>query len=302
MDLKNVVEADEYDRSFLTLYPDIAVITSMDADHLDIYGDKNYMEDSYRMFANQVKPDGLLIARSGLPIGEVQATHKQYALTGDPDYSAKDIVVKDHRYFFNWHGPDYDIENLSTQMPGRHNVENVAAAIAVASRLNIPREKITKAVHSYAGVKRRFDYQVVEGEIVYIDDYAHHPEELRACIMSAKELYKGKKITGIFQPHLFSRTRDFADGFGKSLSLLDELILLDIYPARELPIEGVTSKMIFDRVSIPNKTLCRKDEVLAAMKGRKVEVLLTLGAGDIDQLVDPLRKLYTAGDDQTNNG
>ena len=288
-----VVEADEYDRSFLTLHPDIAVITSMDADHLDIYGDKNYMEDSYRMFAGQVKQNGLLLSRSGLPIGKVNAAQKHYSLEGESEYSATDIVVKDHRYFFNWHGPAYEIENLSTQMPGRHNVENVAAAIAVASNLNIPREKISKGVHSYTGVKRRFDYQVESGNTVYIDDYAHHPEELRACIMSAKELYKGKKITGIFQPHLFTRTRDFAEGFGKSLSLLDELILLDIYPARELPIEGVTSKMIFDRVSIPNKTMCRKDDVLAQMKGRKVEVLLTLGAGDIDQLVDPLRKLYT---------
>jgi len=297
-----VVEADEYDRSFLTLHPDIAVITSMDADHLDIYGDKNYMEDSYRMFAGQVKLNGLLLSRSGLPIGDVKANHKHYSLEGNSDYAATDIVVKDHRYFFNWHGPEYKIENLSTQMPGRHNVENVAAAIAVASRLNIPREKIVNGVHTYTGVKRRFDYQVESGKTVYIDDYAHHPEELRACIMSAKELYKDKKITGIFQPHLFTRTRDFADGFGKSLSLLDELILLDIYPARELPIEGVTSKMIFDRVSIPNKCMCRKDNVLAEMKRRKVEVLLTLGAGDIDQLVDPLRKLYTTGEDQTKLG
>jgi len=296
-----VVEADEYDRSFLTLHPDIAVITSMDADHLDIYGDKNYMEDSYRLFAAQVKQDGLLLTRAGLPIGEVKASQKHYSLTSKADYSASEIVVKDHRYYFNWQGPANEIENLSTQMPGRHNVENVVAAIAVASHLNIPAEKISKSVHGYTGVRRRFDYQVESGEVVYIDDYAHHPEELRACILSAKELYKGKKITGIFQPHLFTRTRDFADGFGKSLSLLDELILLDIYPARELPIEGVTSKMIFDLVSIPNKTLCRKEDVLDEMKARKVEVLLTLGAGDIDQLVDPLRKLYTTWKDQTNN-
>jgi UDP-N-acetylmuramate--alanine ligase len=296
-----VVEADEYDRSFLTLHPDIAVITSMDADHLDIYGDKNYMEESYRMFAAQVKRDGLLLSRTGLPIGEVKATQQHYSLASKADYSASSIVVKGHRYYFDWHGPTNDIENLSTQMPGRHNVENVVAAIAVATRLNISPEKISRSVHSYTGVKRRFDYQVESDEFVYIDDYAHHPEELRACIMSAKELYKGKKITGIFQPHLFSRTRDFADGFGKSLSLLDELILLDIYPARELPIAGVTSKMIFDLVSIPNKTLCRKEDVLDEMKARKVEVLLTLGAGDIDQLVDPLKKFYTTGKDQTND-
>lgn len=288
-----VVEADEYDRSFLTLFPDIAVITSMDADHLDIYGDKNYMEDSYRMFAGQVKKEGLLLTKSGLSIHDVIAKHQFYSIDTVADYTATRIEIKDHRYFFNWQGPEYAIENLSTHMPGRHNVENAVSAIAVANALNIPREKISKAVHSYSGVKRRFDYQVENERVVYIDDYAHHPEELRAAIMSAKELYNGKKITGIFQPHLFTRTRDFADGFGKSLSLLDELILLDIYPARELPIEGVTSKMILDRVTIPNKTLCRKDEVLTEMKSRKVEVLLTLGAGDIDQLVEPLRKLFT---------
>ena len=296
-----VVEADEYDRSFLTLFPDIAVVTSMDADHLDIYGDKHYMEDSYRMFAGQVKENGVLLTKSGLPIQEVKARHQFYSIESVADYTGTRIEVKRHRYFFNWQGPEYAIENLSTHMPGRHNVENTVAAIAVANALKIPSEKISAAVHSYAGVRRRFDYQVESEDIVYIDDYAHHPEELRACILSAKELYKGKKITGIFQPHLFTRTRDFADGFGESLSLLDELILLDIYPARELPIEGVTSKMIFDRVDIPNKTLCRKDQVLTEMKARKVEVLLTLGAGDIDQLVEPLKKLFTGGESQSHN-
>ena len=297
-----VVEADEYDRSFLTLHPDIAVITSMDADHLDIYGDQQYMEDSYRMFAGQVKQEGLLLSKMGLPIHQIQAKHQFYSIDNVADFTATRIEVKDHRYFFNWQGPAFAIENLSTHMPGRHNVENAVAAIAAAGALNIPKEKISNAVHSYTGVKRRFDYQVVSDNIVYIDDYAHHPEELRACIMSVKELYQGKKITGIFQPHLFTRTRDFADGFGSSLSLLDELILLEIYPARELPIEGVTSKMILDRVSIPNKTLCRKEEVLTEIRSRKIEVLLTLGAGDIDQLVAPLKKLCTTGRDQSNYG
>ncbi len=288
-----VVEADEYDRSFLTLHPDIAVITSMDADHLDIYGDKNYMQDSYRLFARQVKENGVLISRSGLPVGEVKSKHKLYSIADEADYSASEIRIQKHQYFFNWSNHTSAIADLATLMPGRHNVENVVAAIAVATELEISTEKISAAVHSYSGVKRRFDYQVKTDQQIYIDDYAHHPEELRACISSVKELYPGKKITGIFQPHLFSRTRDFVDGFAESLSLLDELILLDIYPARELPIDGVTSKIIFDKVSILNKTLCRKAGVMAELSGRKIEVLLTLGAGDIDQLVEPITKLLT---------
>ncbi|MCX6274879.1 MAG: UDP-N-acetylmuramate--L-alanine ligase [Bacteroidetes bacterium] len=284
-----VVEADEYDRSFLTLHPDIAVITSMDADHLDIYGDQNYMEDSYRMFAKQIKNNGVLISRSGLPVGNIDAVQKQYSLSEKVDFSASDIQIKNHQYYFNWHNHVSSIENLATLMPGRHNVENVIAAIAVAREIKISHEKIAEAVHSYSGVRRRFDYQVKTDELVYIDDYAHHPEELRACISSVRELYPGRTITGIFQPHLFTRTRDFADGFAKSLSLLDELILLDIYPARELPIEGVTSELILNKVSIPNKALCRKEGVMVELKARKVEVLLTLGAGDIDQLVEPIR-------------
>jgi len=285
-----VVEADEYDRSFLTLHPDIAVITSMDADHLDIYGDKNYMEDSYRLYAQQVKPEGMLIYKSGLPIGKINSKQKKYSLDESADYTASDIKVKDHRYYFTWRNNPGAIENLSTLMPGRHNVENVVAAIAVANELKVSPEKIYTAVHSYSGVKRRFDYQLQTNDVVYIDDYAHHPEELRACISSVRELYPGKKITGIFQPHLYSRTRDFADGFASSLSLLDDLILLDIYPARELPIEGVTAEMILNKVTIPNKTLCRKAEVINELNARKIEVLLTLGAGDIDQLVEPVRK------------
>ena len=265
----------------------------MDADHLDIYGDKEYMEESYRMFAQQVKENGVLISKDGLPVGKIKSTQKQYSLTGKVDYSASDIEIKNHRYYFNWHNHVSSIEGLATLMPGRHNVENVVAAIAVARNLGIDPGKISEAVHSYEGVKRRFDYQVETTDLVYIDDYAHHPEELRACISSVKELYPGKKVTGIFQPHLFTRTRDFADGFANSLSLLDELILLEIYPARELPLEGVTSKIIFDRVTIPNKTLCRKTEVMIELQSKKIEVLLTLGAGDIDQLVDPIRKYLT---------
>jgi UDP-N-acetylmuramate--alanine ligase len=281
-----VVEADEYDRSFLTLHPEIAVITSMDADHLDIYGDKKHLEESYHLFAEQVK--GTLIYKKGLPLN-AKAKLKQYSVVNHCDYSATDIQIQNHQYHFNWHNSSSSIENLTLSIPGMHNVENAVAAIATAKNIGISIEKISEAVRSYSGVRRRFDYQVRTENIVYIDDYAHHPEELRASISSVRALYSDKKITGIFQPHLFSRTRDFAEGFAKSLSLLDELILLDIYPARELPIEGITSKIIFDKVSMSNKILCGKENVIDALKNRNVEVLLTLGAGDIDQLVEPIK-------------
>ncbi|MCX6290430.1 MAG: UDP-N-acetylmuramate--L-alanine ligase [Bacteroidetes bacterium] len=284
-----VVEADEYDRSFLTLHPDIAVITSMDADHLDVYGDKKFLEDSYRLFARQLKPGGKLIYKKDLPLGDLDLPHAEYSLTGNGDYSASGIRIDRHRYHFNWNNSSSSIPDLSSEMPGLHNVENAVAAIAAAKQLGISSEKISEAIHSYKGVKRRFDYQFQNEQVVYIDDYAHHPEELRACISSVRELYPGKKITGIFQPHLYSRTRDFAVGFAKSLSLLDALILLDIYPARELPIEGVTSQMIFEKISIPDKIICSKEEVLDELKKRNPDVLLTLGAGDIDQLVSPVR-------------
>jgi UDP-N-acetylmuramate--alanine ligase len=286
-----VVEADEFDRSFLTLHPDIAVVTSMDADHLDIYGDKKHLEESYQLFANQVK--GTLIYKKGLPLNTVAANRKQYALSNHCDYSASDIRVQNHQYYFNWHSNSSSIDNLSSLMFGSHNVENAVAAIAVARNLNIPSEKIAKAIQTYSGVKRRFDYQIRTDNVVFIDDYAHHPEELRACISSVKKLYEGKKITGIFQPHLFSRTRDFAEGFAESLSLLDELILLDIYPARELPIKGVTSNVILGKVNMKNKILCQKEDVIDVLEKRNIEVLLTLGAGDIDQLVDPIRNFLS---------
>ncbi len=284
-----VVEADEYDRSFLALAPTISVITSMDADHLDIYGNEKYMVDSYRMFAEKLKRGGKLIFRKGLPLDDLNLDKSNYSVNGNSDYSAMNIRIGNHRYQFDWKNSDSSILNLSSDMPGLHNVENAIAAIAVARLLKVPEEEIRKAISSYCGVKRRFDYQVRNPEMVYIDDYAHHPEELRACISSVKELYPGKKVTGIFQPHLFTRTRDFADGFAKSLSLLDTLILLDIYPAREEPIPGVTSEIIFNKVSITDKVLISKDNVLNELKKKSCEVVLTLGAGDIDQLVKPIR-------------
>jgi len=290
-----VVEADEYDRSFLALHPDIAVITSMDADHLDIYGDKKFMEESYRLFARQVKENGTLIYKKGLDIGEIKAKQKQYSLSNHCDYSASEIKIENHQYFFIWNDGKNSIRRLSSQMPGRHNVENAVAAVAVARQLGVDADNIAEAIRTYSGVKRRFDYQIKRDNLVFIDDYAHHPEELRACISSVKELYPGKRITGIFQPHLFTRTRDFVDGFAKSLSLLEELILLPIYPAREKPIEGVTSKIIFDKATVVNKLMCRKEDLIRELATRKIEVLLTLGAGDIDQLVEPIKEFMISG-------
>jgi UDP-N-acetylmuramate--alanine ligase len=285
-----VVEADEYDRSFLALSPSISVITSMDADHLDIYGNEKYMIESYRMFAEKLKSGGNLVYRKGLPLDDLKLNKSSYSVNNHSDYSAMNIRIGNHRYEFDWKNSNSSILNLSSDMPGMHNVENAIAAIAVARLLKVPEEIIRKAISSYSGVKRRFDYQVRNSEIVYIDDYAHHPEELRACISSVRELYPSKKITGIFQPHLFTRTRDFAEGFSKSLSLLDSLILLDIYPAREEPLPGITSEIIFEKVRIKDKVLTTKENVLNELKKRTCEVVLTLGAGDIDQLVKPIRE------------
>jgi UDP-N-acetylmuramate--alanine ligase len=197
--------------------------------------------------------------------------------------------VEEGSYLFNLKHPDGVIQNVSVGLPGGHNIENAIAAFSVASELGIEGSRIVHALSSFKGVKRRFEYHIRSNRLIYIDDYAHHPEELKACIRSVKELYPGKKITGIFQPHLYSRTRDFADGFAESLSELNEVILLEIYPAREMPIEGVSSQMILNKISGTNKSLLQKKEVIDDLKDRELEVLLTLGAGDIDQLVEPIK-------------
>lgn len=285
-----VVEADEYDRSFLELSPDISVITSMDADHLDIYENENYMIDSYRLFAGKLKEQGRLIYKKGLPVEDLQLKKSDYDVSGDADYSASNIIITGHRYHFDWKNSNSIIKDITSDMPGLHNVENAVAAIAVSRAVGVGEAEIKKALQSYQGVKRRFDYRVRNKRVIYIDDYAHHPEELRACISSVQELYPGKMITGIFQPHLFSRTRDFAEGFARSLSMLDSLLLLDIYPARELPIPGVTSEIIFSNVTCPDKILCKKEDVISELDKRDCQVVLTLGAGDIDQLVNPIRE------------
>ncbi len=285
-----VVEADEYDRSFLTLHPDIAVITAIDEDHLDIYKTKKNLQDSFYQFAEQMKPNGKLIVKNTIPL-PVKFYNKKinYALnTGD--YHASNIRIEDHQYKFDLIKSSGILKDVTLGIPGRHNIENAVAAFAVASLLNIEEESIVQALASYKGVDRRFDYKIKEKKIVFIDDYAHHPEELKAVISSVKELYEGKKITGIFQPHLFSRTRDLADDFAKSLDLLDECILLEIYPARELPIEGVTSQLLMDKMQNKHKFLYAKNELIEKLDQHEIEILLTIGAGDIDQMVEPIRK------------
>jgi len=280
-----VVEADEYDRSFLTLYPNIAVITSMDADHLDIYGDHSHLQESFRLFASQIKEGGVLIRKQGLPLNEGVT----YSLKDPADAIALNIRIANGSFYFDFRNSKYDITNIQLGIPGYHNVENATAATEVALRLGVSPEAIKNALEAFRGVKRRFEYIVKTPEHIYIDDYAHHPEELRAAITSVKKLYPDKKLVTIFQPHLYTRTRDFADGFAEVLDLTDELILLDIYPARELPIEGVNSDMILSRMHLQNKRKAGKQEAVDIIRNEQPALLLTVGAGDIDQLIEPLK-------------
>jgi UDP-N-acetylmuramate--alanine ligase len=280
-----VVEADEYDRSFLTLHPNMAIITSMDADHLDIYGDHAQLTESFRLFASQVKPGGVLVHRKGLPLDKGYT----YSIHEAADAVGKNIHVADGDFYFDFENNDISITGIKMGIAGTHNVENAVAAIEAALFLKVSPKAIKSALGSFKGVKRRFEYIVKTPQHIYIDDYAHHPEELKAAISSVKKLYPGKKLTTIFQPHLYTRTRDFADGFAKALDLSDELLMLDIYPARELPIPGVDAGMILSRMKMRNKRKCTKQEALAIVQLEKPELLLTVGAGDIDQLVEPLK-------------
>jgi len=280
-----VVEADEYDRSFLTLYPNIAIVTSMDADHLDIYGDHSQLTESFKLFASQIKTGGTLIHRKGLPL----TGGFTYSINEDADAMAINIRIENGDFYFDFKRGSISIPGIKLGIAGLHNIENAVAAIEVALRLHIEWDAIKSALGSFKGVKRRFEYIVKTPAHIYIDDYAHHPEELRAAISSVKRLYPKKKLTTIFQPHLFTRTRDFVDGFAEVLDMTDELILLDIYPARELPIEGVTSAMIMERMNLANKQILSKQDAIDKIRSEKPELLLTVGAGDIDQLVQPLK-------------
>lgn len=292
-----VVEADEFDRSFLTLAPKLSVITSMDADHLDIYGDASHVHEGFQMFAGKLQSGGSIVVKQGLDIDKSHlaegTTKYEYAVDQVCDFYASNIRIENRQYTFDLHSPMGVLENIAVGLPGRHNVENAVAASAMALLAGVPLESLRIGLSSFRGVHRRFEYIIKSEALTFIDDYAHHPEELRACIQSVRELYPDKKITGIFQPHLFTRTRDFAAEFSTSLSLLDEVILLPIYPARELPIEGVSSDMLMANITSSQKLLLQKNEVLPYLASNKPEVLLTLGAGDIDALVTPIAQTLT---------
>jgi len=289
-----VVEADEYDRSFLKLKPDVAIITSMDADHLDIYGTKEELQKTFVQFSEKLKTSGLLITKYG--IGDnVKFTYpdKETYSYNNPssDCFASNISIVNGSYIYDITINGETIKDIALSMGGMHNIENSVAAIAVAKHLKIDNEKIRDAVAAYRGVKRRFEYIIKNEEHVLIDDYAHHPEELRALITGVKDMYKGEKITLVFQPHLYSRTNDFAKEFADSLSLVDELILLPIYPARELPMPGVDSNMILDKVTAVNKSVLGKEELKQWMNNNKPKIVVMAGAGDIDTLVIPVKNI-----------
>jgi len=290
-----VAEADEFDRSFLQLYPHAAIVTSMDPDHLDIYGNAAAMRGAFNQFIAQINKKGILLMKKGLPVDRNSAPEHvySYSLNEDADFRAKNIRLENGKYYFDLSGPGIVIRDISLIHPGMVNVENAVAASSIAALLGTGHNIIRKALESFSGIQRRFDYHINTNTKVYIDDYAHHPRELEATITSVRELYPGKKITGIFQPHLFSRTRDLADDFAKSLGLLDQLILLDIYPARELPIEGVNAGLIFNKVKLTDKIMCSSDQLLSRLRDMDIQVLITLGAGDIDTLVDPIKKMYS---------
>jgi UDP-N-acetylmuramate--alanine ligase len=288
-----IVEADEFDRSFLTLSPDIALITSVDADHLDVYGSENEMKNAYSEFVGKIKREGKLISKQEcFDVLDVRSDIEtiSYSANQIADFSVLKTTIKEGNYYVDVNADNEIISNIKIGLPGIHNVENAIGAFSIAENLGIDKSKIKDALATYKGVHRRFETHVKTNELIYIDDYAHHPSELNMCIKSAKELYPNKKITGIFQPHLYSRTRDFLDGFALSLSLLDELILLDIYPARELPIEGINSELIESKVTITNKCVVAKTNLMNVLAERDVEVLLTMGAGDIDVFVKLIKE------------
>jgi len=293
--LKVIVEADEYDRSFLTLRPDIAVITALDPDHLDIYGNEQEMKSSYARFVSNIKDEGCLVIKKNLkdevlvPSGR-QLRIKEYNLDHHP-IRAEKIRIEKEETRFNYVSPETVIENIPYAFPGYHNIENALAAITVALLLDIQEDIIKSALSTFRGIKRRFEYILYTDRIAFIDDYAHHPEEIRAFLHSVRHIFCDKRITAVFQPHLFTRTRDFAKNFGESLDLADEVILLDIYPAREKPIPGVTSDLIFHHIQKAEKLKTNKDELLKILRDRDTDVLVTIGAGDIDQLVIPIRNL-----------
>ncbi|MBP3518088.1 MAG: UDP-N-acetylmuramate--L-alanine ligase [Parabacteroides sp.] len=300
-----VIEADEFDRSFHWLKPYMAVITAADPDHLDIYGTPEAYRESFEHFTSLIRPGGCLLMKQGINVTpRLQAGVKLYTYTGELpancplsivncQFYAENVRIGNGEIFFDFVGPDIRIPDIQLGVPVKVNIENGVAAIALAWLNGATPEEIKRGMATFAGPRRRFDFHLKKENVVLIDDYAHHPAELKASILSVKELYAGRKVTGIFQPHLYTRTRDFAADFAASLSLLDELILLDIYPAREEPIPGVTSQIIFDAVTLADKRLIRKEELLdvVAAEADTLEVVLMVGAGNIELLVEPVKQI-----------
>ena len=280
-----VVEADEFDRSFLNLSPNIAAITSMDADHLDIYGDPQQLTDSFKEFAKLVPEDGKLFYKNGLPLEGASI-----GVEDDSDFAAVNVEVKNGSYEFDLRTPHDTIKNLKCNLPGKHNLQNSITALAMAITYGSPTNQLAGALNSFKGVKRRFTYRIKSNDLVLIDDYAHHPAEIAAVHQAVREMHPGKKILAVFQPHLFSRTKDFADEFGESLSKFDEVLLLDIYPARELPMEGITSKWLLEKVENKEKALVQKEDLFREIKNSDCEIIVMMGAGDIGEMILEIEK------------
>lgn len=281
----SVVEADEFDRSFLRLSPNVACITSMDADHLDIYGDSEALKKSFADFAMKLKPNGKLFVHKGLPIHGIT-----YGIEDGSDFSITNINIREGVYEFDIQTPKAVLKNVRFNKPGRHNLLNALAAFSMALETGTPAQQLANALLTFKGVQRRFSYQVNNGDFVFIDDYAHHPSEIDAVHQAVGEMHPGKKVLTIFQPHLFSRTRDFADDFASSLSKFDSVILLDIYPARESPLEGIDSQWLLGKIDNPNKKLLKKSDLTAEIKKQAPEILVTMGAGDIGLEVPKIKK------------
>ena len=281
----SVVEADEFDRSFLTLSPDFACITSMDADHLDVYNSEADLVDTFKQFAQKIKPSGKLFIKKGLPLQGIT-----YAVNEPADYSALNIRIENGSYQFDIQTPSGLMENLRFHLPGEHNLSNALVAMAMALEFGCSETALKAALESYKGVKRRFTYQIKTDDFVFIDDYAHHPAEINAVHQAVREMYPNQKVAVVFQPHLFSRTNDFADDFAASLSQFDAVFLLEIYPARELPIEGVSSSWLLEKIKSPIKKLISKSDIASEIKELGYPVFMTLGAGDIGVEVSELKE------------
>jgi UDP-N-acetylmuramate--alanine ligase len=280
-----VVEADEFDRSFLHLHPNIACVTSTDADHLDIYGDKASIEASFQEFADKVEDKSKLFIAKGLRLEGIEV-----AVNEEASFKAFHVRIENSEYLFDVQTPKEIINDLRFSLPGKHNLTNALMALAMAKTYGIANDDIRKALASFRGIRRRFSFQIKTDELVFIDDYAHHPTEINAVHQAVRELYPNRKVLAIFQPHLFSRTKDFADGFAGSLSAFDEILLLDIYPARELPMEGITSQWLLSKMTNPNVKLVSKTELITAIKLSEAKVIVTIGAGDIGELVKPIKE------------